>query len=489
MIPNSQINKKEPSKSKQRARYVIFDFITANLAFWIFNIVRYYLLVEVAAGYIDLWSYLFSKKLIIEQCVVPVGMLVIYWLSGYYNLPFGKSRLNEISTTFFTALINTIIIYLVLLINDQTGKRLINYELILILLGLLFVLTYLPRLLITLYSLKHFRMHHWEFRVLIIGNSDVAHSAAERLVNGPSRVGYTILGFVDIPGEKRIEKARSQLGPVSQTVYSLDKVDEICSKSNIHQLILAPQNYDEKKILNLLDRLFPLNIPIKISPDTFSFVTSSIRLRDIYGEPFVDITSPALSESSRNIKRLMDVMASSLILIIFSPLYLILALLVKKDSHGPVIYRQERIGWRQTPFQIYKFRTMKLEAEKDGPMLSTENDPRITSVGKFMRKYRLDELPQFWNVLKGDMSIVGPRPEREFFIRKILEKAPYYVLVYQVRPGITSWGMVKYGYASNVEQMVERTRFDLIYLANMSLFVDIKILIYTIKTVVTGKGI
>ena len=132
---------------------------------------------------------------------------------------------------------------------------------------------------------------------------------------------------------------------------------------------------------------------------------------------------------------------------------------------------------------------MITEAEIDGPRLSSDDDPRITKIGKWMRKYRLDELPQFWNVLKGEMSIVGPRPEREFYIKQIIEKAPYYTLVCQVRPGITSWGMVKYGYASNVEQMVERTRFDLIYLANMSLSLDCKILIYTIKTVLGGEGV
>ena len=153
-----------------------------------------------------------------------------------------------------------------------------------------------------------------------------------------------------------------------------------------------------------------------------------------------------------------------------------------------MIYRQRRIGIHHKPFTIYKFRTMRTDAEAAGPQLSGENDPRVTKVGRVMRKYRIDELPQFWNVLKGDMSLVGPRPEREYFIRQIVKEAPYYTLVHQVRPGITSWGMVKYGYASTVGQMVERTRFDLIYLSNMSTMVDIKILIHTLKTVMTGKG-
>ena len=469
------------SANAQRARYVVADWVSGCVAFFIFNIIRYFILSEYQNGYPGLQTYLFSVKLIIEEAIVPVAMLGIYWLSGYYNLPFGKSRLQELITTFFSAILNTILIYLVLLINDQTGRRTVNYELIIVLFGLLFIIPYFLRLSITLYALRHFREHSWEFRVLIIGNSKTARLTAERLVKGPSRVGYDVLGFVRIPEENSLED--------NSPVFNLEDIEEKSRQLLIDQLIIAPEIYDEKKVLEILYRLFPLGIPLKISPDTFSFVTSAIRLSDIYGEPFIDLTTPSLTESSKNVKRLMDCLISSLVLIGFSPLYLALALFVKFSSPGKIIYSQERVGLKQKPFHIYKFRTMYEDAEKEGPKLSSENDCRITPVGKVMRKYRLDELPQFWNVIKGDMSIVGPRPEREFFIRQIVKRAPYYVLVYQVRPGITSWGMVKYGYASNVDQMVERTRFDLIYMSNMSLYVDAKILIYTVKTVITGRGL
>lgn len=469
------------SKNQQRMRYVIADLLTGALAFWLFNIVRFYLLKDTFDGFADVWTFIGSKKIVIEQCVVPPCILFIYWLSGYYNEPFRRSRLQEFNTTFVSELFNTLLIYLVLLINDQTGKRIINYEIILILFGLFFSLTYIFRVFITSYALKKFRKEDWHVNVLIIGNSKVSRKVALKLSNVKRDVKYRVIGFVEIPDEKSVKD--------NELVIPLNEIGVAYKKYDINQVILAPQRHDDKKVMHLLSILFPLEIPVKISPDTFSFVTSAIKLRDIFGEPFIDLTGPSIGEASKNIKRTFDVAVSLLVLIILSPLYLFLCVMVKTSSKGPVFYRQERIGLHQKPFLINKFRTMVTSAEEKGPQLSSENDSRITSTGKWMRKYRLDELPQFWNVLIGEMSIVGPRPEREFYIKQIVKEAPYYTLVCQVRPGITSWGMVKYGYASDVEQMVERTRYDLIYLANMSLSVDCKILIYTIKTVVGGKGL
>ena len=469
------------SKSLQRLRYVIADLITGALAFWVFDIIRFFLLKMGKEGFYSLWNFLGSEKLILEQCIVPPCLLIVYWLSGYYNEPFQKSRLQEFSTTLFSAIINTVIIYLVLLINDQTGKRIINYEMIIILFGLLFILTYAARLCITAFAIDHFRKELWQINTLILGNSKVSRKVAQNLKQLKRNNEYHISGFVEIPGETSVNDG--------EIIIPFDNLGKAYTELGINQIILAPENHDDKKVMKLLSAVFPLKIPVKISPDTFSYVTSAIRMKDIYGEPFVDLTGPAIGEASKNIKRTLDVTTSILILIILLPLYGVLALLVAISSKGPVFYLQERIGRYQKPFKIYKFRTMIETAEATGPQLSRKDDKRVTPIGKWMRKYRLDELPQFWNVIKGEMSIVGPRPEREFYIKQIVEKAPYYTLVCQVRPGITSWGMVKYGYASTVEEMVERTRYDLIYLANMSLSVDCKILIYTLKTVFGGKGV
>jgi len=458
-------------------KYVMSDLVTTALAFLLFNIFRFYHLRHTG----DVCDYIFSGKLIAEECIVPVAMLGIYWLSGYYNIPFGKSRLQELITTLFSSMINSSLVYLILLINDQTGERVMNYEMIIVLTWLLFILPYSGRLTVTNIARRHFRSHQWQFKCLIVGNSVKARETAERMVKDSNRVDYRIVGFVEIPGENQVTEDKCR--------FRISELRSICVDHDIDQVVIALEKYDDDKVMQILQELFPLDIPVKIAPDTLSYITSAIRLKDIYGEPFVDLTAPLISESSKNVKRLFDVLASVIVITLLSPLYLAIGFIVRMDSPGGVFYSQERIGRRQRPFRIYKFRTMKEDAETGVPMLSNDNDPRITKAGRVLRKYRLDELPQFWNVIKGDMSIVGPRPEREYFIRQIMKKAPYYALVYQVRPGITSWGMVKYGYASNLGQMIERTRYDLIYMSNMSLFVDMKILIYTVKTVIKGKGI
>ena len=241
--------------------------------------------------------------------------------------------------------------------------------------------------------------------------------------------------------------------------------------------------------MNAINRLFALGLPIMISPDRFNMIQSQVKISDIYGEPLVNISRSSLSDSGKNIKRAIDIIVSIIAIIVLLPLYALVACIIKTTSPGPAFYLQERIGLHNKPFKIIKFRSMIQNAEASGrPQLSSDNDPRITPFGRFMRKYRIDELPQFWNVLKGDMSIVGPRPERKHYIDQITQRVPAYALLHQVRPGITSMGMVKFGYAKNIDEMVERVKYDLMYLDNMSLLNDLKILIYTIKIVFTGRG-
>lgn len=466
----------------QRLRYVATDFVTTAIAFFIFDICRFFMMESPHTHALSLSSYLCSGKIIAEQILIPLALLGIYWVTGYYNRPFYKSRVEEFHQTFSASVINTVLIFFALLINDPLPARKISYELIAVLWASLFLFTYIGRLILTSATIRHFARREWCFNTVIVGDSEKALEMAKRLRNLQTTLGFRHIGHIPIPGE-------SSSGEV-HTVIDDKELDRLVNSHELDQIILVPENpADEQKVLGLLFRYFSTGVPVRIAPTSMSYLTSAIRLGDIIGEPFIDLTSPSMNEWQKNVKRVLDVALSSIAMLLLSPLYLVLAIAVKRSSPGPVIYRQQRIGYRQEPFDILKFRSMRTDAEADGPRLSADDDPRVTPVGRIMRKYRLDELPQFWNVLKGEMSLVGPRPEREYFIRRIVKEAPYYTLLHQVKPGVTSWGMVKYGYARSVEEMVERARYDLIYLSNMSVAVDFKILLHTIKTVVSGRGI
>ncbi len=269
---------------------------------------------------------------------------------------------------------------------------------------------------------------------------------------------------------------------------STKDLKEIIEKNKIEEVILAGENHESEIIKSLLSKLEGKNIIIKTIPDMEDILAGSVKMNSILGAALIEISPDHMPQWEKSAKRAFDIVFSICALTLGSPLYVALAVLVKMSSKGPIFFLQERIGIHGKPFFIIKFRTMFTDAEKMGPALSKNNDPRITKTGRILRKTRLDELPQFWNVLKGDMSVVGPRPERQFYIKQIVEKAPQYYYLQKVKPGVTSWGQVKYGYAENLEEMIERLKFDLIYMENRSLLVDFKIIVHTILIVVQGRG-
>lgn len=461
----------------QRLRYVLADFLTANVAVFVFDIIRYHVLRAETADFGSLKHFLTSGVLVAEQIVLPFVVLGVYLLSGFYNKPFHKGHVQVMFSTLGATFFNTLLIYFALLVNSRTSIRMDSYELLFYLFFTLFVTCLLGRALVIRLTYQRIKRGGLSFNVAVAGDNPRGREIAQGIGENSRRNGYRFAGFITLPGEK-----------ASPGSVAPEDVERFCRDKDIREIIVAPPSADEKTVPGLLAPFFSLGIPLKIKAEAMPMLSSSIKLQSIYEEPYLDITSANVTECTRNIKRLLDIIASAFALAALALPMAAIAVAVKMDSPGKILFRQERIGYRGRPFNIVKFRTMRTDAEADGPQLSSSDDPRITRAGRFLRKYRLDELPQFWNVLKGDMSIVGPRPEREHFIRRIRAVAPQYTLVHQVRPGITSWGMVKYGYASSVPEMVERLRYDLIYLANMSIPVDVKILIHTVKTVVKGRG-
>jgi len=353
-----------------------------------------------------------------------------------------------------------------------------------VLFALQFIFTYLPRLLIT--SVTNYRIHTGKivFNTVIIGNNLKALNIYKRLKENNGKAGYKFTGFVSLnpEGKGPLENHLPYLG-------NLKKARKILSDGKqVQEIILAIEESEKKEIGYILNQLFNAPAHLQAIPELYDILAGRVRMTSFLGTPLIEITHELMPAWQIVVKTLIDYTAALTLLILSVPSILIITIAIKLTSEGPVFFRQERVGRHGKPFMIYKFRTMYKDAEKEGPALSSRNDPRITSVGRFLRRTRMDEIPNFINVLKGEMSLVGPRPERKHFVDQILDKVPHYIHLQKVKPGITSWGQVKYGYAENVEEMIERMQYDLIYIENMSLYVDMKILLHTLITVLKGKG-
>lgn len=472
------------SEIKQRFIYVIGDLLSTALAWFIFNVIRFNNVVQEYQSYTSFTDYLAVRPVWLGQILFPLLMLGLYYLSGYYNKVFFKSRVEEFASTASTALIGTVVIYFVAIVDDPIPDRASNYELLMMLFLRLFSFVYVTRLSITLHVRSLVARGQLKFNSLIIGTGHSARKLRRKLaaLRGPRAALYNVVGYVATSPEY----ASADL---DLPVYTMDQLPEITRSLGIHNLIVNSHPEGMQQTLNTINALFPLDLPIYISPSLFQLLAAKPKLHDLEGEILIDITHANMSESTINLKRAGDIVVSSVALTLLLPVFGVIALMIKRDSKGPVFFSQERIGLRKKPFRIHKFRTMRTDAENQGPALSSANDSRITRIGRTLRKYRLDELPQFWNVLKGDMSLIGPRPEREYYIRQIIREAPYYTLVHQVRPGITSLGMVKYGYANTIPKMIERLQYDIVYLENISFTIDMKILMYTLSTVINGRGV
>ncbi len=464
-------------------KYVFSDYTTSGIAWFLFFIFRKKF---IEYPYEITWSLTASnQKFWFGVFLIPIGWMLLYGIQGLYHNVYRKSRLKEFTQVLISCIIGCLVLFFLFVLDDfNQNKYTSYYKSILFLFWAQFLLNGISRYLITTYSARKIHNRKIGFNTLIIGDNEKAKNLFHELENAKKSAGYKILGFLNIASERE----KYMLSAHTQHLGSYEDANRIIAENNIEEIIIALESKEHEMIQNILTLLQESDVKIKIIPDLYNILTGQVKMNSILHAALIEINIGSLSSWEVFAKRIIDIIVSAVVLIIGSPIYLVLSLLVKTSSKGPILFHQERIGLRGKPFQIIKFRSMYIDAEKNGPALSKKKDTRITPIGRFLRKSRLDETPQFWNVLKGEMSMVGPRPERSFFIEQIIQKAPQYKYLHKVKPGITSWGQVKYGYAENVDEMIERLKFDLIYMENRSILVDFKILIHTILVVLQGRG-
>lgn len=415
-------------------------------------------------------------------CLIPFCWTLLYLIQGTYVDVKRLYRIRTLNLTVQATFIGSLILFFTLLLDDSIHGYQMYYKSLFALVIIHFTFTFIPR--ITFTGIQVYRIQHRKdgFRTLLLGGSDKAVAIYKEITQMSKSIGNEFVGFANLNGiDKLLENQIPYLGHAND-------LEKILQEHKIEEVIIALESTEHERLKSLIAKISIRGIRIKILPDMYDILAGSVRLNNIFGALLIEVNTNKMPVWQIITKRFLDIFISLVSMIILFPIYLGIAIAVKLSSKGPIFFFQERIGKSGKRFRIIKFRTMYLDAEKDGPQLSSADDPRITKVGRFLRKTRLDEFPQFWNVIIGDMSLVGPRPERQFYMEQIAAIEPQFLELNSVRPGITSWGQVKYGYAENVEQMLQRMKYDLLYLKNISLALDFKIMLYTILIIFKGTG-
>ena len=454
---------------------VLIDFIATFIAMFLFYMFKF------KTGIVDNPVPLFISDIPLPALTVSLGWLLFFWFSGLYSIKSPASRLDEALSVIKVVSVGSLLLMLITLQIDN----IISLGKILVITYWLGIIVFVAggRMIYRTAQRNRFMEGKELYPSILVGWNERSKALNRRIQSFPG-LGYSVVGFVSTRAEDVGETDHD-----SKVIGEISELPKIIKEYDIKEVILALSSNDHKRLLDVIKYVNGEAVGIKISPDMYDIISGQARTNQIYGLPLIEILPELMPPWEVSVKRLIDILISIGILAGLMPFWLLIGIIIKIDSRGKILYRQERVGKESRQFNIFKFRSMSIDAESEtGPVWATEDDPRVTRVGKFLRATRIDEVPQFINVLLGDMSLVGPRPERQYFVDRLKKEMPLYVRRLRIRPGITGWAQVKHKYDESLDDVKRKLRYDLFYLENMSLRMDFKIILSTIKVILSGKG-